>query len=161
MMDIAVLVQIKCASKLCTLLESGLQDSIRFLKGQFCINPSTLFSTFVALVEQVKTNIKESRRLIILMAKSVDKWLFEQQVGLHDALLCDEVKVILIELEHHDDYSDFSESMRHIIQKKGTIKWTKKEWTAKSPSSNSKFWKQVRYNMSSRSPQSQENIHLI
>ncbi|XP_078259234.1 interleukin-1 receptor type 1-like isoform X1 [Rhinoraja longicauda] len=114
-----------------------------------------------ALVEQVKTNIKQSRRLIILMAKSVDKWLFEQQVGLHDALLCDEVKVILIELEHHNDYSDFSESMRHIIQKKGTIKWKKKDWTAKSPSSNSKFWKQVRYNMPSRSPRSQENIHLI
>uniref|UniRef100_UPI00398EAD8B interleukin-1 receptor type 1-like isoform X3 n=1 Tax=Pristiophorus japonicus TaxID=55135 RepID=UPI00398EAD8B len=109
-----------------------------------------------AFVDQVKTNIKESRRLIILMTKSFDKQLctmFEQQVGLHDALMCNQMEVILIELEYHEDYSDFSESMRHIILKKGTIKWKNSEWEKKSPS-NSKLWKQVRYNMPPRSSRS-------
>ncbi|XP_051882535.1 interleukin-1 receptor type 1-like isoform X2 [Pristis pectinata] len=114
-----------------------------------------------AFVEQVKTNIKESRRLIILMARSFDEQLFEQQVGLHDALLCDQMKVILIEMEYHNDYSGFSESMRHIIQKKGTIKWKSNEWTTNSPSSNSKFWKQVRYNMPPRSSWSRGSIEHI
>ncbi|XP_038674556.1 interleukin-1 receptor type 1-like isoform X1 [Scyliorhinus canicula] len=107
--------------------------------------------------EQVKTNIKDSRRLIILMTKSFDKQLstmFEQQVGLHDALLFDQMEVILIELEYHDDYSDFPESMRHIIQKKGTIKWKNSEWGKETSSLNSKFWKQVRYNMPPRSSRS-------
>ncbi|XP_067842791.1 interleukin-1 receptor type 1-like [Heptranchias perlo] len=116
-----------------------------------------------AFVEQVKTNIKDSRRLIILMTKSFDKQLctmFEQQVGLHDALMCNQTEVILIELEYHEDYSDFSESMRHIIQKKGTIKWKNSEWKRKSPSSNSKLWKQVRYNMPPRSSRSHCKIAL-
>ncbi|XP_069747188.1 interleukin-1 receptor type 1-like isoform X2 [Narcine bancroftii] len=107
-----------------------------------------------ACAEQVKTNIKESRRLIILMAKSFDKQLFEQQVGLHDALFCDQMKVILIELEYHEDYTNFSQSIQHIIQKKGTIKWKENESTTKSSSSNSKFWKQVRYNMPPKSSRS-------
>ncbi|XP_072899610.1 interleukin-1 receptor type 1-like [Hemitrygon akajei] len=113
-----------------------------------------------AFAEQVKNNIKESRRLIILMAKSFDKSLFEQQVGLHDALLYDQMKVILIEMDYHEDYSDFSESMRHIIQKKGTIKWKSNKWTTKS-SSNTKFWKQVRYNMPARSSWSGKNIEHV
>ncbi|XP_072119346.1 interleukin-1 receptor type 1-like isoform X1 [Mobula birostris] len=113
-----------------------------------------------AFAEQIKSNIKESRRLIILMAKSSDKPLFEQQVGLHDALLYDQMKVILIELDYHEDYSDFSESMRHIIQKKGTIKWKSNKWTTNS-SSNTKFWKQVRYNMPARPSWSRKNIEHI
>ncbi|XP_059820413.1 interleukin-1 receptor type 1-like isoform X2 [Hypanus sabinus] len=113
-----------------------------------------------AFAEQVKNNIKESRRLIILMAKSFDKSLFEQQVGLHDALLYNQMKVILIEMDYHEDYSDFSESMRHIIQKKGTIKWKSNKWTTKS-SSNTKFWKQVRYNMPARSSWSRRNIEHV
>ncbi|XP_048389476.2 interleukin-1 receptor type 1-like isoform X1 [Stegostoma tigrinum] len=107
-------------------------------------------------IEKVKSNIKDSRRLIILMAKSFDKQLctmFEQQVGLHDALISNQMEVILIELEYHDNYSDLPESMRHIIQKKGTVKWTNSEWEKESPSLNSKFWKQVRYKMPPRSSQ--------
>ncbi|XP_067889944.1 interleukin-1 receptor type 1-like [Heterodontus francisci] len=107
-----------------------------------------------AFIEEAKTNIEDSRRLIILMSKSFDKQLcamFEQQVGLHDALMANQIEVILIELEYHEDYSGFSESMRHIIQKKGTIKWKNSEWEKESPSLNSKFWKQVRYNMPPRS----------
>ncbi|GCC31117.1 hypothetical protein chiPu_0009573 [Chiloscyllium punctatum] len=108
-------------------------------------------------VEKVKSNIKDSRRLIILMAKSVDKQLctmFEQQVGLHDALISNQIEVILIELDYHDNYSDLPESLRHIIQKKGTIKWTSSEWKKESPSLSSKFWKQVRYKMPLRSSRS-------
>ncbi|XP_078078076.1 interleukin-1 receptor type 1-like isoform X2 [Mustelus asterias] len=111
--------------------------------------------------EQVKTNIKDSRRLIILVTKSSDKqWYttFEQQVGLYDALIFNQMEVIVIELEFHDDYSDFSESVRHIIQKKGTIKWKNSGWVKETSSLNSKFWKQVRYNMPPRSSRSRPKI---
>ncbi|XP_078401728.1 interleukin-1 receptor type 1-like [Cetorhinus maximus] len=112
-------------------------------------------------IEQVKINIKDSRRLIILITESFDKQLcsmFEQQVGLHDALISNQTEVILIELEYDNDYSDFPESMRHIIQNKGTIKWKSSEWEKESSSLNSKFWKQVRYNMPRRSSPSQCKI---
>uniref|UniRef100_V9KDX3 Interleukin-1 receptor type 1 n=1 Tax=Callorhinchus milii TaxID=7868 RepID=V9KDX3_CALMI len=107
-----------------------------------------------AFVETVEENIKASRRLIFVLTKSSGKQLentFEQQIGLHDALISNRIKVILIELEQIKDCSEFTESMRHVIRKEGTIKWKETEWKNKSPSLNSRFWKRVRYNMPPRS----------
>ncbi|XP_078078078.1 interleukin-1 receptor type 1-like isoform X2 [Mustelus asterias] len=108
-----------------------------------------------AVVEVIEENIRNSRRLIIILAQNppvVDKGYsgFEHQIGLFKALIQNEVKVILIELKKGNCLNDFPESIRHVIQKNGIIKW-KPDKRNKPGVDYSKFWKQVRYEMPVRS----------
>ncbi|XP_032878014.1 interleukin-1 receptor type 1-like [Amblyraja radiata] len=107
-----------------------------------------------AAAEVIEDNIRSSRRLIIILTwkPSADDQAysgFERQVGLFEALIRNEIKVILIELEKFDCLNDFPASIRHIIQKNGTIKWKSYE-TSKPNAACSRFWKQVRYKMPAR-----------
>ncbi|XP_069035242.1 interleukin-1 receptor type 1-like isoform X2 [Lepisosteus oculatus] len=102
-------------------------------------------------VVDVTENIKKSRRLIIIYTSTTfgdtdSNVYFEQQSGMHSALIEGTVQAILIELEDVKNYSDFPESIRYLKQKQGAIRW-------KGGSSNisfspfARFWKQVRYHM--------------
>ncbi|XP_078259341.1 interleukin-1 receptor type 1-like [Rhinoraja longicauda] len=107
-----------------------------------------------AAAEVIENSIRSSRRLIIILTRkpSADDQAysgFERQVGLFEALIRNEIKVILIELEKFDCLNDFPVSLRHIIKKKGTIKWKSPE-TSKPNVACSRFWKQVRYKMPAR-----------
>ncbi|XP_048388534.2 interleukin-1 receptor type 1-like [Stegostoma tigrinum] len=116
-----------------------------------------------AEVEAIEANIRISRRLIIILAQkpSVNNQAycgFEQQVGLYNALMQNEIKVILIQLEKDDCLNRFPESIRHIIQKNGTIKW-EPDRRGKPERSYSRFWKQVRYKMPLKSKSSTSTVY--
>nr|XP_033806333.1 interleukin-1 receptor-like 1 [Geotrypetes seraphini] len=97
-------------------------------------------------------NIKKSRRLIIILTSQIgncEEFAYEQQIGLYDALIKNDLKVILIEMEKNSGDCSLQESLRHIIKQKGTIKWNE-DILANNHSPNNKFWKYVRYQMPGR-----------
>ncbi|KAG9349318.1 hypothetical protein JZ751_027761 [Albula glossodonta] len=108
-----------------------------------------------AVVESVQENICKSRTLILLYTASTFSNLtsnlhFEQEVGMHRALVEGMLKVILVELEEITDYSRFPTSVLHVKRKQGVIQWWKvnsKRTSHPQLSPSSKFWKQVRYRM--------------
>ncbi|EMP27148.1 Interleukin-1 receptor type 1 [Chelonia mydas] len=117
-----------------------------------------------AVVSVVDETIKQSRRLIIVLVPessscSLLEDIFEQQLVVYNALVQDGIKVILIELDKIKNYTNMPESIKYIKQKHGAIRW-KGDFTEKSYSANTKFWKNVRYQMPSRCPTSSE-LHLL
>ncbi|XP_073526601.1 interleukin-1 receptor-like 1 [Phyllobates terribilis] len=91
-------------------------------------------------------NIEKSRRLIVILSsqvKSIDS-LYDQQVGLHNALL-NNIKMIIIALDDINKETEMQESLRYMIKQNGIIKWQEKSKNNLSP--NSRFWKLVRYQM--------------
>ncbi|XP_050778147.1 interleukin-1 receptor-like 2 isoform X2 [Gopherus flavomarginatus] len=117
-----------------------------------------------AVVNVVDETIKQSRRLIIVLVPessncSLLEDIFEQQLAVYNALVRDGIKVILIELDKIKDYANMPESIKYIKQKHGAIRW-KGDFTEKSHSANTKFWKNVRYQMPPRCPTFSE-LHLL
>ncbi|KAK1167666.1 interleukin-1 receptor type 1-like isoform X1 [Acipenser oxyrinchus oxyrinchus] len=109
-----------------------------------------------AVADIVNENIQNSRRLIIVYTSTTfgledSDIQLERQAGLHDAFIHNQIKVILIELEKIKDYSDFPESIRYLKNKQGAIRW-KGDFTEKSMSPSSRFWKHVRYHMPLKAP---------
>uniref|UniRef100_K7GFU7 Interleukin 1 receptor like 2 n=1 Tax=Pelodiscus sinensis TaxID=13735 RepID=K7GFU7_PELSI len=115
-----------------------------------------------AVANVIDETIKQSRRVIIILESEVASYnviedTFEQQLVLYNALIRDEVKVILIELDKIQNYTNLPESIRYIRQKHGAIRW-KGDFTEPSVSANTKFWKKVRYRMPPR--QNTSSLHL-
>ncbi|MGH0137265.1 UNVERIFIED_CONTAM: hypothetical protein FKN15_013111 [Acipenser sinensis] len=76
----------------------------------------------------IEQNIINSKRLIIILTPGTSFGMksenaYDQQLGLYNALVHDEMKVILIEMENFSSYKDLPESLQHIIQKRKTLKW--------------------------------------
>ncbi|XP_028904715.1 interleukin-1 receptor-like 1 [Ornithorhynchus anatinus] len=97
----------------------------------------------------VETSIQKSRRQMIILDCQVmhcEEFAYEQELALHSAMIQNDSKVIVIEMEGVGDYSGLRESLRHIIKQQGTIKW-KEDHVADKRSLNSKFWKQIRCQM--------------
>ncbi|KGL79025.1 Interleukin-1 receptor type 1, partial [Tinamus guttatus] len=107
-----------------------------------------------AVVSVAHETLKQSRRLmIILQSEASSCCMFEdaseQQLSIYNALICDEIKVILIEMDKIQDYASMPESIRYIKQKHGAIQW-KGDFSEESCSACTKFWKNVRYQMPHR-----------
>ncbi|XP_029459179.1 interleukin-1 receptor type 1-like [Rhinatrema bivittatum] len=105
-----------------------------------------------AIADVVEDFIEKSRTLIIILTSifcddGQEQTLFEQHIGLHNALIHNKMKVILIELETAVDYTNMPESIKYIKHKQGAIRW-KGDFTERSLSPNTKFWKNVRCQMS-------------
>ncbi|XP_005037601.1 PREDICTED: interleukin-1 receptor-like 1 isoform X2 [Ficedula albicollis] len=97
----------------------------------------------------IEKMMQKSRRLIILLTHQLinsKEDSYDQHIALYNALIQNDTKVILLEMETIGTYGKLQESLRFIIKQQGTIKW-KEEHTAHPQSPNSKFWKQVRYHM--------------
>lgn len=93
--------------------------------------------------------MQKSRRLIILLTHQLincKEPAYDQHIALYNALIQNDTKVILLEMETIGTYEKLQESLRFIIKQQGTIKW-REQHTVHPQSSNSKFWKQVRYHM--------------
>uniref|UniRef100_A0A8C4YKB7 Interleukin 1 receptor like 2 n=1 Tax=Gopherus evgoodei TaxID=1825980 RepID=A0A8C4YKB7_9SAUR len=104
-----------------------------------------------AVVNVIDETIKQSRRLMIILESEALSYnvledTFEQQLAVYNALIRDEIKIILIELDKIQDNTNMPESIKYIKQKHGAIRW-KGDFTEKSHSANTKFWKNVRYQM--------------
>uniref|UniRef100_A0A8C5U5Q1 Interleukin 1 receptor like 1 n=1 Tax=Malurus cyaneus samueli TaxID=2593467 RepID=A0A8C5U5Q1_9PASS len=97
----------------------------------------------------VEKRMQKSRRLIILLTQQLihsKEDAYDQHIALHDALIQNGTKVILLEMETIGTYGNLQESLQFIIKQQGTIKW-KEEHTVHPQSPNSRFWKQVRCQM--------------
>ncbi|XP_066477428.1 interleukin-1 receptor-like 1 [Tiliqua scincoides] len=97
----------------------------------------------------VETRIKASRRLIVLITQSLVQckdFVWDHQIGFYNALVQNNMKVILLEMEKMGDSAQLQESLRHIMNKQGTIKWKEKYMPCPS-SPHSDFWKHVEYHM--------------
>ncbi|XP_044522979.1 interleukin-1 receptor-like 1 [Gracilinanus agilis] len=117
-----------------------------------CIYGRDLLPGEDAASEMVKC-IQKSRRQIIILNSQVEhgeEFAYEQEIALHCALMQNESKVILVEMETTGETSELQDSLKHIIKQRGTIKWTDNHITKKQ-SLNSYFWKCVRYQMPLRS----------
>ncbi|XP_019682535.2 interleukin-1 receptor-like 1 isoform X2 [Felis catus] len=102
----------------------------------------------------VETNIRKSRRHIFILTPEIAhcrEFAYEQEIALHSALIQNDSKVILIELEALSkpggmQFGELQDSLKHVVEMQGTIKW-KEDDVANKRSLNSKFWKHVRYHM--------------
>nr|XP_013809697.1 PREDICTED: interleukin-1 receptor type 1 isoform X3 [Apteryx mantelli mantelli] len=118
-----------------------------------------------AVISTADEKIRQSRRVIIVLVPepscySILEDVSEKQLAMYNALIREGIKVILIELEKIQDYANMPESIKYIKQKHGAIRW-KGDFSEKSYSASSRFWKKVRYHMPSRKNRSSSGLHLL
>ncbi|XP_058685362.1 interleukin-1 receptor-like 2 isoform X2 [Poecile atricapillus] len=118
-----------------------------------------------AVVSVADETLKQSRRLMIILGSETSRCCLledtsEQQLAMYNALIRDGIQVILIEMGEIRDYTSMPESIRYIKQKHGAIPW-KGDFSEKSCSANTRFWKNVRYQMPSRKKVSYSQVHLM
>lgn len=117
------------------------------------------------MISVADEKIRQSRRVIIVLVPesscySILEDVSEKQLAMHSALIQDGIKVILIELEKIQDYAAMPESIRYIKQKHGVIRW-KGDFSERSRSAGTRFWKRVRYQMPSRKSGSLSGLRLL
>ncbi|NXW39722.1 IL1R1 protein, partial [Nyctiprogne leucopyga] len=118
-----------------------------------------------AVVSVADETLKQSRRLMIVLASETSSCCLledtsERQLAVHNALIRDGIQVILIEMDEIQDYTSMPESIRYIKQKHGAIQW-KGDFSEESCSANTRFWKNVRYQMPSRKKVSYSEVYLL
>ncbi|KAM9567904.1 interleukin-1 receptor type 1-like isoform 4-T4 [Guaruba guarouba] len=118
-----------------------------------------------AVISIADEKIHQSRRVIIVLVPepscySILEDVSEKQLAMYNALIQDGIKVILIELEKIQDYATMPESIKYVKQKHGAIRW-KGDFSERSHSASTKFWKKVRYHMPSRKNGSSSGLHLL
>ncbi|XP_039246506.1 interleukin-1 receptor type 1 isoform X3 [Pipra filicauda] len=118
-----------------------------------------------AVISVADEKIRQSRRVIIVLVPepscySILEDVSEKQLAMYNALIQDGIKVILIELEKIQDYAIMPESIKYIKQKHGAIRW-KGDFSERSHSAGTRFWKKVRYHMPSRKSESLSGLHLL
>ncbi|NWX10079.1 IL1R1 protein, partial [Caloenas nicobarica] len=118
-----------------------------------------------AVISAANETLKQSRRLMIILGSETSSSCLsentsEQHLAMYNALIRDGIRVILIELDEIQDYTSMPESIRYIKQKHGVIQW-KGDFSEKSRSANTRFWKNVRYQMPSRKKVSYSELYLF
>ncbi|XP_017592616.1 PREDICTED: interleukin-1 receptor type 1 isoform X2 [Corvus brachyrhynchos] len=118
-----------------------------------------------AVVSVADETLKQSRRLMIILGSETSSCCLledtsEQQLAMYNALIRDGIQVILIEMGEIQDYTIMPESIRYIKQKHGAIQW-KGDFSEKSCSANTRFWKNVRYQMPSRKKVPYSEVYLL
>ncbi|NWS80281.1 IL1R1 protein, partial [Toxostoma redivivum] len=118
-----------------------------------------------AVVSVADETLKQSRRLMIILGSETSRCCLledtcEQQLAMYNALIRDGIQVILIEMGEIQDYTSMPESIRYIKQKHGAIQW-KGDFSEKCCSANTRFWKNVRYQMPPRKKVSYSEVHLL
>ncbi|KAK7882402.1 hypothetical protein WMY93_028576 [Mugilogobius chulae] len=111
---------------------------------------------FGAYIEDVARCVDQSKRLIIVMTPNYvvrRGWsIFELETRLRNMLVTGEIKVILIECAELRGIMNYQEveALKHTIKTLTVIKWH----GPKSNKLNSKFWKQLQYEMPFRRTES-------
>ncbi|TEA11133.1 hypothetical protein DBR06_SOUSAS7210048 [Sousa chinensis] len=102
----------------------------------------------------VQTSIQKSRRHIFILTPEVThskECAYEWEIALHNTLIRNDSKAILIEMEalcppSGLQFGELQDSLKHLVKVQGTIKW-REDLVANKQSLNSKFWKHIRYHM--------------
>ncbi|XP_071601272.1 interleukin-1 receptor type 1-like isoform X2 [Heliangelus exortis] len=118
-----------------------------------------------AVISTADEKIRQSRRVIVVLVPepscySVTEDVSEKHLAMYNALIQDGIKVILIELEKIQDYADMPEAIKYIKQKHGAIRW-KGDFSERSHSASTRFWKEVRYHMPPRKNAPSSQLHLL
>ncbi|NXX50604.1 IL1R1 protein, partial [Tricholaema leucomelas] len=118
-----------------------------------------------AVISTADEKIRQSRRVIIILVPEPSSYsiledVSEKQLALYNALIQDGIKVILIELEKIQDYAAMPESIKYVKQKHGAIRW-KGDFSERSYSASTRFWKEVRYQMPSSKNGASPGLHLL
>ncbi|NXU58067.1 IL1R1 protein, partial [Turnix velox] len=118
-----------------------------------------------AVVSVTDETLRQSRRLMIVLGSEMSSCCLledtsEQQLAMYNALIRDGIQVILIEMDEIQDYTSMPESIRYIKQKHGAIQW-KGDFSEKSCSANTRFWKNVCYQMPSRRKAFHSGLYLL
>nr|XP_009486705.1 PREDICTED: interleukin-1 receptor type 1-like [Pelecanus crispus] len=118
-----------------------------------------------AVVSVADETLRQSRRLMIILGSETSSCCLledtsEQQLAMYNALIRDGIQVILIEMDEIQDYTNMPESVKYIKQKHGAIQW-KGDFSEKSRSANTRFWKNVRYQMPPRKKISYSEVYLL
>ncbi|NXI49344.1 IL1R1 protein, partial [Chloroceryle aenea] len=118
-----------------------------------------------AVVSVADETLTQSRRLMIVLGSETSSCCLledtsEQQLAMYNALIRDGIQVILLEMDEIQDYTSMPESIRYIKQKHGAIRW-KGDFSEKSCSANTRFWKNVRYQMPPRKKVSYSKGYLL
>ncbi|XP_021113791.1 interleukin-18 receptor 1 isoform X2 [Heterocephalus glaber] len=100
--------------------------------------------TLTAVVDEIHSLIKKSRRLIIVLSKSYmsNEVRYELESGLHEALVERKIKIILIQFAPVGDFTFLPQSLK-LLKLHRVLKWKAGE----SLSYNSRFWKNLLYLM--------------
>uniref|UniRef100_A0A8C0FKT8 IL1R1 protein n=1 Tax=Bubo bubo TaxID=30461 RepID=A0A8C0FKT8_BUBBB len=117
-----------------------------------------------AVISIADEKIHQSRRVIIVLVPepscySILEDVSEKHLAMYNALIQDGIKVILIELEKIQDYATMPESIKYVKQKHGVIRW-EGDFSERSHSASTRFWKKVRYHMPSRKNGSSSALHF-
>ncbi|XP_016062670.1 PREDICTED: interleukin-1 receptor type 1 isoform X1 [Miniopterus natalensis] len=118
------------------------------------------------VVEVTNENIKQSRRLIIILVREASGfgWLSsssEEQLVMHNALIQGGMKVVLLELERIPDEEKMPESIKFIKRKHGAIRWSGDFTEERSQSASTRFWKKVRYHMPAQQQPASSKPHPL
>ncbi|XP_077199669.1 interleukin-1 receptor type 1 [Paroedura picta] len=118
-----------------------------------------------AVLSVVDEAVRLSRRVIIVLvpdsySNKVQRDNTEQQIAMYNALIQDEIKVILILLEKIKDYANMPESIKYLKQKHGVLIW-KGDFSEQSQLATTKFWKNVQYRMPVRPSSPSLNHQLL
>ncbi|XP_053352371.1 interleukin-1 receptor-like 1 [Clarias gariepinus] len=102
--------------------------------------------------ELTETSMQLSRRLIAVLPLGLSRHhrvttslCYDWHVGLHQVVVEQEMKAILIQLGDMDDFSHLPMGLQHLLQKTPPLRWDEGSGQALCPTS--RFWKQVRYMM--------------
>ncbi|XP_074155827.1 interleukin-18 receptor 1 isoform X3 [Sminthopsis crassicaudata] len=107
--------------------------------------------TLTAIIDDVDSLIKKSRRLIIVLSENYmsDKVRYELESGLHEALVERKIKIILIEFTPISNFTFLPQSLK-LLKSHRILKWK----ADKSLPYNSRFWKNLRYLMPAKTAKS-------
>ncbi|XP_042315063.1 interleukin-1 receptor type 1-like isoform X2 [Sceloporus undulatus] len=117
-----------------------------------------------AVITVIDETVKQSRRVIVVLvpdssSSSIQSTTSEHEIAVYSALIRDEIKVILIELEKIKDYSNMPESIKYLKKKHGVLTW-QGDFSAKSQMATTRFWKNVRYQMPMNKNPPSLDLHL-
>lgn len=113
---------------------------------------ATIFLPPPDCTELIQAKMQLSHRLIAVLPPRfsqhqgvTNSLCYDWHVGLHQVLVEQELRVILIQLGDMKDYSHLPLGLQHLLQKTPPLRWDEESGRATCPTSY--FWKQVRYMM--------------
>ncbi|XP_032082327.1 interleukin-1 receptor type 1-like [Thamnophis elegans] len=118
-----------------------------------------------AVITIVDKMIKLSRRVIIILMPDLycggmQSLLSEQELAIYSALIQEETKVILIQLDKIKDFNSMPESLRYLKQKHGILTW-RGTFTETTEIATTRFWKNVRYQMPASPSSLSQDLHFL
>ncbi|KAJ8409887.1 hypothetical protein AAFF_G00209280 [Aldrovandia affinis] len=100
----------------------------------------------IVIILSAQSQANQEQESLVLWDRNQDRPDLDQLTILCDTLIHSEIQVILLETDKDIDYSLVPESLRHVRQKHGALRWRPSSSDPTTPP-NGRFWKCLRYRM--------------